>query len=285
MFTVGLAVIGLAAGQCSRSATEGALPWDDPHYNNAEPRGSQRRQRQQRTETSLSVGFCDTNIAAWSIWRSEDGQAGHADYEGISRHKFFRMDYFQTGSTVDPRLVCDNLYAIEARVNDNGAGFYNGKLLTDQVVRFGFQQNFRLETCLNLCPSYWNVQLGDEWKDIDDGLICWNEEQPGSETVNCNAGFNANSCCAPCYQYEIRWCCDKVVEVVTDLNAGTCTTGTWSSWREEDGPSGYADFEALSWHDDDDGNQLDCPVVQARVRNRWFASFELVNYKTRLNIT
>ena len=47
---------------------------------------------------------------------------------------------------------------------------------------------FDQPTCLNFAPNFWNVNLGLEWKPYDSGLICWNEEQPGYETVDCQPG-------------------------------------------------------------------------------------------------
>jgi len=50
--------------------------------------------------------------------------------------------------------------------------------------------------------------------------------------------------------------------IVTDvsptvLKTGSCSgDGIWTEWREMDGPSGFGDFEALSWHTSPPGKMV-----------------------------
>ena len=86
------------------------------------------------------------------------------------------------------------------------------------MVRFGIDVYFDLESTLDLQPWFWNVNLGVEFKQWDSGLICWNEEQPGSETLpDGSAGFDPFV--GSCYSYEVRFCCGNVT--LTDLTGNT----------------------------------------------------------------
>lgn len=121
--------------------------------------------------TILDQGDCPAT-ATWSAWRNNDGPAGYADYEGFARHTYMRLDYFNSYPSIvdNQRLDCEVLHAVQAMpVN----GPYAGQMETDQIVRFGVNETyFDFPTTLtNIGGSYWNVNLGDEWKDYDRGSI------------------------------------------------------------------------------------------------------------------
>ena len=95
--------------------------------------------------------------------------------------------------------------------------------------------------------AFTNPREGPEFKNWDAGLVCWNEDQPQFNA----AEFNPME--PICYDYEVRFCCKDEPVAETILSSGTCPeNGQWSDWLNADSSGGYADFEALSWHENTD---------------------------------
>ena len=89
-------------------------------------------------------------MKAGIIWRirifrntREDGPSGHADYEGLSRHKNYVEGHFWNWPPI-PRVTCNKLYAAEGRIAETGSK------KTEQAVRFGLNAFMDLPTELDL---------------------------------------------------------------------------------------------------------------------------------------